>query len=240
MIDQIKNIIVIFFSTIISLKSEAIKYIFISGLIALLIFGCMVWMIWSLASTTADNIAAVTPWSWVHESAIFGFIVGIGVILIFLMIMKYIVLIALSPYLSYISEKVEKSLNKDYTLVGFSIAASTGRSIRINTRNMVKEVFITLLLLFVGLIPVLNIFAIPLLFAVQAYFAGFGIMDFYLERHLTFKQTLVEVYKNKYAAMTLGGIFMMLFAIPILGVIVAPYLTTVTGTKYFLKNNQLL
>ena len=64
----------------------------------------------------------------------------------------------------------------------------------------------------------------------------FGIMDFYLERHMTFRETLGEVYRHKYASIILGGIFMLLFAIPVLGAIVAPYLTTVAGTQYFLKN----
>jgi CysZ protein len=235
MLYQIKDIIFIFLQTLTSLKSGALKYIFMSGFVALLIFGGMIWLAWSLAGTASSYIAALTPWQWAHESAFFGFIVGVGVVIGFILIMKYILLIVLSPLLSYISEKVEKSLIADYAPGGFSIASSAARSVRINTRNMVKEVFVTILLLIAGLIPVLNFIAIPLLLLVQAYFAGFGIMDFYLERHLTFKQTLVEVYKHKYAAMTLGGIFMMLFAIPLLGVIIAPYLTTVTGTKYFLK-----
>lgn len=64
-------------------------------------------------------------------------------------------------------------------------------------------------------------------------------MDFYLERHMTFKETLSEVYRHKFAAVILGGIFMILFAIPVLGAIFAPYLTTVAGTQYFIKIREL-
>ncbi len=239
MISQIKNIIFIFFTTLTTLKSDAIKYILISGLVALGIFGSMIWITWTLSGAASGYIAALTPWDWAHESAVFGFITGLAVIIGFILIMKYILLMILSPLLSYISENVEKSLDKEYKSEGFSVVSSTARSFRINLRNMVKEIFITIFLLIAGMIPIVNFIALPLLLLVQAYFTGFGIMDFYLERHHTFGQTIKEVYRNKYAAITLGSLFILLFAIPVLGVIIAPYLTTVTATKYFLKNNQL-
>jgi CysZ protein len=236
MIGQIKNIISSFFYSIASLKSGAIKYILITGFIALLIFGVMIWGAWMLAGYGASIVAVLTPWQWANESTLLSFIIGLGLIIGFILILKYILLIALSPLLSYISEKAEKSLNREYDIRGFSAATSAARSVRINMRNMVKEIFLTILLLIAGLIPGLNLIAIPLLFIVQAYFTGFGIMDFYLERHMTFRETLGEVYRHKYASIILGGIFMLLFAIPVLGAIVAPYLTTVAGTQYFLKN----
>lgn len=235
MFRQIKNIIAALVDTLISIKSGAMKYILISGLIALVIFGIMVWLTWTLAGKASTYLSDITPWGWAHESALFGFIIALSVIVGFVLIMKYVLLIAMSPLLSHISEKAEKSIQKDYQIRGFSAAASAARSVRINMRNLVKEVVLTVILLILGFIPGLNIISIPLLLVVQAYFTGFGIMDFYLERHMTFKETLVEVYKHKYAATILGGIFMLLFAIPILGAIVAPYLTTVAGTRYFLN-----
>ncbi|MFZ1456593.1 MAG: EI24 domain-containing protein, partial [Saprospiraceae bacterium] len=184
----------------------------------------------------ASVVSVLTPWQWANETTILSFIIGLGLIVGFILIMKYILLIAMSPLLSYISEKAEKSIHTEYNIRGFSAATSAARSVRINMRNMVKEIILTILLLIAGLIPGLNVIAIPLLFIVQAYFTGFGIMDFYLERHMTFRETLGEVYRHKYASIILGGIFMLLFAIPVLGAIVAPYLTTVAGTQYFLKN----
>lgn len=235
MFRQIKNIIAALVDTLISIKSGAMKYILISGLIALVIFGIMVWLTWTLAGKASTYLSDITPWGWAHESAFFGFVIGLAVIVGFILLMKYILLMAMSPLLSHISEKAEKSIHSDYKIRGFSAAASAARSVRINTRNMVKEVFLTIFLLIAGFIPGLNLISIPLLFIIQAYFTGFGIMDFYLERHLTFKETLGEVYNHKYAAIILGGIFMILFAIPVLGAVVAPYVTTVAGTRYFLN-----
>ena len=238
MLVQIKNIISAFLNTIVSLKSGALRYTLMTGFMGLVIFIIMVWGAWSLAGYGASVVAVLTPWQWAHESTLFSFIIGLGLIVGFVLIMKYVLLIAMSPLLSYISEKAEKSIHSEYKIRGFSVTTSTARSIRINMRNMVKEIFLTILLLIAGLIPGLNLIAIPLLFIVQAYFTGFGIMDFYLERHMTFRETLSEVYRHKYASTILGGIFMLLFAIPVLGAIVAPYLTTVAGTKYFIKNEM--
>jgi CysZ protein len=238
MFGQIQNILSSFYYSIASLRSGAIKYVLITGFIALLIFGVMIWGAWMLAGYGASIVAVLTPWQWANESTLLSLIIGLGLIIGFILILKYILLIALSPLLSYVSEKAEKSLNTEYNIRGFSAVSSAARSVRINMRNMVKEIFITVLLLIAGFIPGLNLIAIPLLVIVQAYFTGFGIMDFYLERHMTFRETLSEVYRHKFAAVILGGIFMILFAIPVLGAIFAPYLTTVAGTQYFIKNQR--
>lgn len=235
MFTQIKNIISAFIAAISSLKSGATKYILITGLMSLVIFGLMIWLTISLAGSFSAFLASITPWQWAHESSLFGWIIGLGVIIGFVLVMKYILLITMSPILSFVSEKVEKSLIQNYNIRGFSAATSAARSIRVNLRNLTKEIVLTLVLLIGGFIPGINLISIPLLFIVQAYFTGFGIMDFYLERHLTFRETLNEVYKHKFAAVVLGGIFMFLFAIPVLGAVFAPYLTAVAGTQYFIK-----
>ncbi|HRO74143.1 MAG TPA: EI24 domain-containing protein, partial [Saprospiraceae bacterium] len=103
---------------------------------------------------------------------------------------------------------------------GFGFTASAARTVRINMRNMLKELSLTGILFIGGLIPGLNIIVLILLFLVQSYFAGFGIMDFYLERHYTYRESVALVYKQKWAAIALGAIFTLLFLRPIVGVLV--------------------
>lgn len=98
-----------------------------------------------------------------------------------------------------------------------------------------KELFVSLVLFILSFIPGLQVITIPTLFLIQAYFLGFGFMDFYLERHYKMKETFQLVYQHKWAAVMLGGIFMIVFALPIIGVFLAPYLATKTATQYFLK-----
>jgi len=237
MYHQTKSILVQFISSVTQLKSDALKYLLYSGLLASLVFTTIIYLTWKFASVAGDKIAAWIPWSWAHESMVFSFFIGLTVMVLVFMVMKYILLILLSPLLSIISEKAEKQMTGLVGGAGFSFARSASRSVRINLRNLVKESVFTVLLLVVGLVPGINLIVLPLIFIVQAYFTGFGIMDFYLERHFTFRQTIPMVYNNKWAAITLGMIFMTLFFIPVVGVIVGPYFTTVTGTRYFIVKN---
>ncbi len=238
MYHQIKSILFLFISSVTRLKSDAVKYLLYSGLLAALVFTSTIYLTWKFAGTAGDTIAEWVPWTWAHESMVFSFIIGMTVFVLVFMLMKYILLILMSPLLSIVSEKAEKHMTGLVGGAGFSFARSASRSVRINLRNLVKETIFTILLLIVGLVPGINILVLPLIFIVQAYFTGFGIMDFYLERHFTFGQTIPIVYNNKWAAVALGTIFMTLFFIPVVGVIVAPYFTTVTGTRYFISNTE--
>lgn len=233
MFTQIFTIVGLFIKSIGDFKSGATKYLLYSGLIALAILSIIFYFTWNFSGKAGLWLASLIPWTWAHESAVFTFIVGISILFLFWILMKYIMLMLLAPILSVVSEKAELQLTGMLGGAGFSFANATARSVRINLRNMTKEIVMTVFLLIAALIPGINIFAVGVLFVVQAYFAGFGIMDFYLERHFTFRETIAEVYKHKFAAITLGGIFTLLLLIPVLGVIVAPYFTTVTATRYF-------
>jgi len=71
------------------------------------------------------------------------------------------------------------------------------RGIRVNGRNLLMELVITIPILLLKFIPVVNIFSTILLFTVQAYYAGFGNMDYTLERHYQYKESVQFVRKNR-------------------------------------------
>ena len=240
MFNQISNILALFFGTITGRKSDALKYILYSGFAALMICSLLIYLGFKFATITGDYLGSLVPWEWAHESVVFSIIIGISVFLLFFILLKYILLIALSPMLSYVSERTELVLKGSKKGAGFSFAKSAIRSIRINMRNMLKELLLTIFLLALGFFPLLTVFVVPIIFLVQAYFTGFGIMDFYLERHYTFKESISKVYQNKWAAIALGSIFLVMFAIPVLGIVLAPYFTTVAGTRYFIGKEEQL
>ena len=241
---QITSIFAHFIKALVDFKSGALKYLVYTGLIALAVFSVLIYVVWQFSGLGGEWLASIIPWEWAKQSIVFSVIIGISIAILLWIVMKYIMLMLMSPILSIVSEKAEKDITGRLSNSSFSIASSTARSVRINLRNIVKEIVVTVLLLMASLIPGLNIFAVVSMFFVQAYFAGFGIMDFYLERHLTFSQTVKEVYSHKWAAMAIGSIFTFLFLIPIIGVIIAPYFTTIAATKYFgeiyQKNNIIL
>ena len=134
--------------------------------------------------------------------------------------------------MSMVSEKIElkKTGGKP---VPFSMARSIKslvRGLRIALRNITKELFLTLLLLLLGLVPVVGIASAVLIFLVQANYAGFGACDFYMERHFSVKESIRFIRKNRGVAIANGAIFLGLLAIPIVGFFLAPILTAIGAT----------
>jgi CysZ protein len=233
MFKQITRILSLFLYSVTEFKSDAWKYLLYTGLIALTVFVGLLLSVWYFSGLGGEWLASIVPWEWAKQSMFFSIIIGSVIIILFWIMMKYVMLMLMSPLFGKVSEKMEQNLTGKLAASSFSIASSTTRSLRINSRNFIKEIIITLLLFLVGFIPGINLIAIITIFLVQSYFVGFGFMDFYLERHFSFSQTILKVYEHKWAAITLGSIFTFLFVIPVLGIIIAPYFTTVTGTRYF-------
>ncbi|MCZ2100061.1 MAG: EI24 domain-containing protein [Chitinophagales bacterium] len=234
---QIVKIFRDFMVALSTLKGQALKYMMYSGLIGMALVGILIWITVNSASWMGMMVASWIPWEWAQQSVFFSVIIGIAIIWFFWIVLKYILLILSGPMLSLASEKLEQQLGMNTGMRGFSFAASTARSVRINMRNLLKELVLTALLFISGLIPGLNLIALILLLLVQSYFAGFGIMDYYLERHFTYRESLKVVYNHKWAAIGLGAIFTILFLIPVLGVLIAPYLSTAAATRYFVREN---
>ena len=67
---------------------------------------------------------------------------------------------------------------------------------------------------------------------VQAYYAGFGNIDYTLERHFNYKDSISFVKQHRGFAIGNGIIFMLFLLIPIIGVIlVLPLSVTAASTK---------
>ena len=94
------------------------------------------------------------------------------------------------------------------------------------------ELVLTIPILLLGLLPVIGIFSTVLLFLVQAYYAGFGNMDYTLERHFNYKDSLNFVRKHRGIAIGNGIVFMLFLLIPVIGIIlVLPLSVTAASTK---------
>ena len=65
----------------------------------------------------------------------------------------------------------------------------------------------------------------------QAYYAGFGNMDFFLERHYGVKGSASFVRRYNGAAFANGVIFLLILLIPVIGLVLAPFMATIAATK---------
>ena len=188
----------------------------------------------------SDNIGSFITKLWQWEvgketvTVISNFIGGAIIVVFGFMIYKHIIMALSAPFMSPVSEKIEAHLtnNKPHSHRNTSFKEQLWRGIRINVRNLVKEILFTIPILIVGFIPVIGIVSTVLLFLVQAYYAGFGNIDYTLERHFNYKESIIFVRKHKGFVIGNGIIFMLFLLIPVLGVLlVLPLSVTAASTK---------
>lgn len=149
---------------------------------------------------------------------------------VFFFFSGYIILILLSPLLSYLSEKTEKiEKQKDYPFIINIWLKQIGRSILLTIRNMFIQFSLTLIVLLFSFIPIIgwliSPFAAMFIFIFNAYFFGFSFLDYSFERKgLSIKQSVAIVRKNKGLAVGFGMLFYLIYIIPFIGNLLAPFM----------------
>jgi CysZ protein len=197
-------------------------------------------IVFSSAYGLSDNIGAfiskIWIWDWGKKtfSSISNFIGGLIILVIGLILFKHIIMALSAPFMSPVSEKIEAHFtnNTSHSHRDTSFMQQLMRGIKINGRNLFMELLLTIPILLLKFIPIVNIFSTILLFMVQAYYAGFGNMDYTLERHFQYKQSLQFVRKNRGLAIGNGIVFILFLLIPVIGVIlVLPLSVTAASTR---------
>ncbi|WP_282122800.1 EI24 domain-containing protein [Algibacter mikhailovii] len=217
-------------------KLKLWKYFAIPMIISVL----TAFLVFSTAYGLSDNIGSfiskIWIWDWGQNAftAISNFIGGLIIIVIGLILFKHIIMALSAPFMSPVSEKIEihftgkvKHNHRNTTFI-----QQLMRGIRINGRNLIMELLLTIPILLLKLIPVVNIFSSILLIMVQAYYAGFGNMDYTLERHFKYKESIKFVRQNRGLAIGNGIIFLLFLLIPVIGVIlVLPLSVTAASSR---------
>lgn len=179
-------------------------------------------------------------WKWEFGKQTFEmvstFLSGVLIIVIGLLMYKHIIMAFSAPFMSPVSEKIEEYLTgiKSQHIVN-SFQQQLLRSIKLNVRNLIREILVTIPILLLSIIPVIGIFFTFLLFIVQAYYAGSGNMDYTLERYFSYKESVKFVNKNKGVAIGNGIVFILFLVIPVIGVILVLPLSVTAATKETVK-----
>lgn len=156
---------------------------------------------------------------------------------IMLFIMQFVLLTLLSPFNSALSEKFETE-----------ITGTEFKSGIIQFLNdMLRAVFVAFIailmeLIFMAIVWILDWF-IPgslientLYYLIAAFFFGFAFYDYSLERHrLTTISSLGFAFSHMGHVILTGLIFMLIFAIPYIGMILAPVFATFIATGAYVK-----
>jgi len=221
-------------------KYKLWKYLIISGIVSLtvgilIVRGCM-----SLATFLADWLLGFYRWDFGRSfiDAASDYLVGALLIILSLLLFKYIVMVIVSPFMSLISEAIESQESQEYTSRKLTLSGAISdisRGIRIALRNVSRELFFTALVLIIGLFPIATVIAPFLIFGIQAYYAGFGNLDYLLERHYEANRSSIFVRRHMWLAIGNGTAFLLLLMIPIVGMFIAPTLGTIAATKTAMK-----
>lgn len=217
------------------------RYVIYSGVISLLLGSILVKVLLSYGDRIGNWLSAFYTFDFGQDfvQSATDFIASAALLLGGVMVYKYVVLIITSPFMSILSEKIEQS----YTGAPpskFSLTNSISdiiRGLRITLRNLSREMLLTLGIFIVGLIPMFTIITTPLIFLVQAYYAGFGNIDYRIERHLSVRSSAQYVKRYKGFAIGNGTIYLLLLFIPVVGLFLAPALGTTAATLESLKRS---
>lgn len=195
---------------------------------------------YGLSDNIGSYIASIWGFSWGKETVtdISHFIGGLLVFAFGIVIFKHILMAVVAPFMSPISEKIELHLIGTVTKQGTGFKAQTStlaRSIRLSIRNIIMEILWIIPLFIFSFIPLIGFVFLILIFLIQAYYAGFGNMDYTLERYFSYRESVAFVKKNRGIAIGNGIVFMAILLIPIIGILVVLPLSVVASTTETLK-----
>lgn len=193
---------------------------------------------YGLSDNIGHFIAQLWVWEWGAQTVeTISTVVGALIIIALgLIAYKHIIMAFSAPFMSPVSEKIEAHFypgvhqHRDTTNAGQLV-----RGIKINLRNLVWELLISIPLLLLSLIPVVGIIATALLFLIQAYYAGFGNMDYTLERHFPYRESVNFVKANRGFAIGNGIVFMLFLLIPVVGIILVLPISVTAASKTTLE-----
>ena len=153
-----------------------------------------------------------------------GLLVKSIVITVYFTFYKNLVLIIMSPLMSYLAEivhEIRSGEKKDFDLEQF--LKDVVRGVRIAIRNIILEFMWIILFAVLGFIPLVGFVAPFCLFIIQFYFFGFSMLDYCLEaRSMTYRDSVRTIQKNKGLAIGNGVGFYGLMMIPFVGWMFAP------------------
>lgn len=219
-------------------KRKLWSYFLLPGLISVGMMMVIAGIIWFTFDDMGNWISSVWPWERGKQviDITGGIVYSLLLVGLFGITLRYIIIMALGPFLSPMSEKIEYSINqRRYEVNGLKDNAKLmGRGVSVALSLMFFELLFTIPLYILMLIPGTAVVLVPLVFVIQAYYAGRGNMDFILERRFNVMPSLRVSKKYKWLAIGNGIIYMLLIT-SIIGVFFAPILSVAGLTAELVK-----
>jgi len=231
-------------------KNKLWKWIFIPGVIYMLMFMGGIWLFWNSSTNFLDwlfNVVGIKSWLDAMNNSFLNFLFITGTIIFRLILLffyfslfKFLFLIVGSPVFAYLSEKTENILEgKDYPFSMQQLLHDIWRGIRLALRNTLWQTVYTISLLLFSLVPVVGWISPLIAFMIECYFYGFSMLDYSTERHkLSPSQSIAFISNRKGLAIGNGMVFFLMHIIPFVGWILAPAYAVVAATLSLYHQNE--
>jgi CysZ protein len=202
------------------------------GIIALLIFIIVFGVVLFISDDIGSWLTQYYPFEKGERvmEVLTTFLSGLLIIVVTLFILKYLIVILAGPLMSELSVKVEAILTQKPVSQSIGWVRGIQRGIRMSIKLFTGELVRVAPLSVLSMIPALGLFTPILIFIVQSYYAGLGTLDFALERRYDVKDAIQFGKKHRWQTIGIGIPYLLLFFIPVLGVCLAPGLSTVAAT----------
>ena len=218
------------------------SYLVIPGLLSLALGSSIAYGVYMSSDVFSHVISELYPKNWFGAS-LFGKISGVASWLILgvtgLFSYRILLMAIVAPFMSPLAARVQADVLGinvyDPPFFSFTNVRLVLRGAILSFRNMMKEIWFTFWLLLLSLIPPFGLFIPFILFAVQAFYSGFGNMDYSLEKYYGISESKKFSQKHRWLAVGNGTVFLSLLAVPVLGLFFAPALSTVAATLESIK-----
>jgi CysZ protein len=218
------------------------SYIMIPGIISLILGGSIAYAAYLLAEDLSLNLILAYPNNWWGFDLFQAISYGVSWILLAvsgLFVYRVLLMGLVAPFMSPLAARVQEYVTGQpvydppfFSVTNFRLIL---RGIYLSLRNVSKELWFTFWLILLGFIPVFGFIAPILLFLVQAFYAGFGNLDYSLEKYYNVKDSKTFSQRYRWLAIGNGATFLTLLTVPVLGLFFAPGLSTVAATLETMK-----
>jgi CysZ protein len=218
------------------------SYLIIPGLLSILLGGSIAYGAYVASSGFAHVLSAMYPTHW-FGAAVFGKISGVASWLILgvggLFTYRVLLMAIVAPFMSPLAARVQGDVLGinvyDPPFFSWTNLRLVLRGAILSFRNLVKELWFTFWLLLLSIFPPFTLIVPFILFAVQAFYSGFGNLDYSLEKYYGIAESKEFSKKHRWLAVGNGTMFLALLTIPVLGLFFAPALSTVAATLESMK-----
>lgn len=223
-------------------KNKLWPYLLIPGIMSVV----YIFVLLLLSKIYLADISAYVMEHWIPEfmkgsymSFITQVILWFAFVLTALISYKHVVMVIFSPLLATLSQVVEQIVynNPAPAFSWNQFFKDIIRGLVINIRIIFMTILLSIPAWIIVFIPIVGAIISPLLLLwIQAYYGGFGLVDYTLERKMyPVNKSVLFVHSHKSAVTSLGLWFTLLMMIPIIGWIAAPAYGTVAGTLVSLE-----